>query len=884
MIRKNIVKIDEVLCIKRRIQKFIIYMFLNRLIKFNSSSNNRNTLNLKKSKPIVEYGKVFKEASNKISIRKRDHESKKKFIKKSGIMQKGTSYPSYYRKTEYRKHHQDNTRRDHQLHVSRHGVARRMDEYNNVSPSIRYTNRTDADRQQSVLHRTSDKLLGPDKKKQRQQVITHQSQNMDHIYNSSKDREKEQHDVMLHKAKKKPLQQQQIKNEYADSRRRIQCQEEAVIASYRHQTRTQSHHRDVYDLPVPKDLSKGNHEIHHPFNKSSRMEKTCANSDYHSTHSKAKQGNKTQHDNRLLPFPPSHFSDAAHRTLPISNQNESSSVTTSQLYPKRPPLQTLRSTDRVQSSQQLSSRNKMKEKNVAPEHGSNFSSLPIPKPRARRGQKVSGSDESDLSDKDVDRMEEIEKKMFLPDPDSNRRQRVTKYLDETKFISKNSNNQNNDFNFGGTTYEGRGMSIRKSNYEEADSDTMSLKNIFFEPDYTAKLYERVNFKPQIDKNVNENVNELPNTLGKKDISQRNSSDNVSLNLSSENISQESFVKKLEEIYNQSEEMVTSEKATKLGAFTSHAENKENRELKLTKSDTFFDDIVLSKKVKEEIKQGNISGFSSGFGKAPREVSQIPDKVDFVKLDKRLPEPENNDNENDFSYDLTGVSFLEADSMQNQKTDIDESNIDQLYATVNKKRKGSDPNKCNEQVEERTFSNGDTEQLVNKLQPQLEKDTVMNMKVKSTAEGDINDKMTEKTEMDGSKFEKTKVMEPEYAVPNKKDSNDSILKTATEKEKGDSVDNKSNDSDSVRDMDNAKHDDILSNGDTKINFEDDERNGSDLSPFQEWIPSDKENLGKLPKENTENSSSHANFRDKDKPGESHKQDALSDYNEVGKCVS
>ena len=190
MIRKNIVKIDEVLCIKRRIQKFIIYMFLNRLIKFNSSSNNRNTLNLKKSKPIVEYGKVFKEASNKISIRKRDHESKKKFIKKSGIMQKGTSYPSYYRKTEYRKHHQDNTRRDHQLHVSRHGVARRMDEYNNVSPSIRYTNRTDADRQQSVLHRTSDKLLGPDKKKQRQQVITHQSQNMDHIYNSSKDREK----------------------------------------------------------------------------------------------------------------------------------------------------------------------------------------------------------------------------------------------------------------------------------------------------------------------------------------------------------------------------------------------------------------------------------------------------------------------------------------------------------------------------------------------------------------------------------------------------------------------------------------------------------------------------------------------------------------------
>ena len=86
------------------------------------------------------------------------------------------------------------------------------------------------------------------------------------------------------------------------------------------------------------------------------------------------------------------------------------------------------------------------------------------------------------------------------------------------------------------------------------------------------------------------------------------------------------------------------------------------------------------------------------------------------------------------------------------------------------------------------------------------------------------------------------------------------------------------------MDNAKHDDILSNGDTKINFEDDERNGSDLSPFQEWIPSDKENLGKLPKENTENSSSHANFRDKDKPGESHKQDALSDYNEVGKCVS
>ena len=852
-------------------------MFLNRLIKFNSSSNNRNTLNLKKSKPIGEYGKIIKEASTKISIRKRDYESKKKFINKSGIMQKGTSYPSYYKNTEYRNHHQDNTRRDHQLHVSRHGVARRMDEYHNVSPSIRYTNRTDADRQQSALHRPSGKVLGLDKKKQRQQFIVHQSQYMDHMYNSSQDRNKEQHDVMLHRGKKKPLLQQQTKNEYADSRRRIQYQEEAVIPSHR------SHHRDVYDLPVPKDLSKRDHGIHHSVNKSRRVEKTSTNSDCHSTHSKVKHWNKTQHEDRLLPLPPSHFSDAAHRTLPISNQNESSSITTSQLYPKRPPLQTLRSTDRTQSSQQLSSRDKKKEKNVPPEHSSNFSSLPIPKPRERKGKKVSGSDESDLSDKDVDRMEEIEKKMFLPDPDSNRRQRVTKYLDETKFISKNSSSHNNDFNFEGITYEGRGSSKRKSNYEEADPDTMSLKNIFFEPDYTEKLYERVNFKPQNDKNMNENVNELPNPSGKKDISQRNSGKNVALNLSLENISQDSdsFIKKLEEIYNQSEQMVTSEKATKLGEFTSHDENKESREIKLTKSDTFFDDIVLSKKVKEEIKQDNISGFSSGFGKAPREVSQISDKIDFAKLDKRLLESENNDNENDFSHDLTGVSFLEADSMQNQKTDIDESNIDQLYATVNKKRKGIDPSKRNEQVEERTFNNGYTEQVVNKLQSEIKKDAAMNMNVKSTAEGVINDKITEKTEMGGSKLEKTKIMEPEYAVPNKKESNSSILEIATEKGKEYSVDNESNNSDSIRDIDNAKHDDILSNGDTKINFQDDERNESDVSPFQEWIPSDKENLGKLSNENIENSSSYANFRNEDKPGGSNKQDALSDNNEVGK---
>lgn len=863
-------------------------MFLNRLIKFNSSSNNRNTLNLKKSKPIGEYGKIFKEASAKTSIRKRGYESKKKFINKSGIMQKGTNYPSYYKKTDYRKDHQDNTRRDHQLHVSRHGVARRMDEYHNVSPSIRYTNRTEADRPQSVPHRTSGNILGLNKKKQRQQVIVHQSQYMDHVYNSSQSRNKEQHDVMLHRAKKNPLPQHRTKNEYTDSRRKIQYQEQAVMPSHRHQTRTQSHHRDVYDLPIPKDLSKRNHEIHHSVNKSSRGEKTCTNSDYHSTHSKTKQGNKTQHDDRLLPLPPTHFSHPEHRTLPISNQNESSSITTSQLYPKRSPLQTLRSTDRTQSSQQVSSGNKMKEKNVPPEHSSNicFSSLPIPKPRERRGQKVFGSDGRDLSDKDVDRMEEIEKKMFLPDPDSNRRQRVTKYLDETKFISKNSDSHNNDYNFEGITNEGRGLSKRKSNYEEADPDTMSLKNIFFEPDYTETLYERVNFKPQNDKSVNENVNELANPSGKKDISQGNNGNKVALNLNSENVTQDSdsFITKLEEIYNQSEEMVSSEKATKLGTFKNHDENKENRELKLTKSDTFFDDIVLSKKVKEEIKQDNISGLSSGLGKAPREVLQISDNVDFAKLEKRLSESEKNDNENDFSYDVTGVSFLEADSMQSKNTDINESNIDQLYATVAKKRTGTDPNKRNEQVEEKTFSNDDTKQVVNKLQPESERDTSMNIKVKSTAEGAINDKSIDKTEIGGSKLEKTKIMEPEYAVPSKKESNASILKTAIEIEKGYSVDNKSNDSDSIRDIDNTKHDDILSNGDTKINFQDGERNESDVSSFQEWIPFDKENLGKLPNENIKNFSSHANFRDENKLGEFHKQDAMSDYNEVGKYVS